>query len=165
MNAFTLAGWDNFFVASAGAAAALAGLLFVALSINLAKILAIPGLTSRAGETFVPLTIILVISLQALVPGIGIRFFACELLFLGTIAWLFATWLEARAYRAHHYVKFGHLALRVVINQPSTLFIAISGLALILGISGGLYWLIPAILLSFVGAMLNAWILLVEILR
>ncbi|HEY3756624.1 MAG TPA: hypothetical protein VGL42_10785 [Opitutaceae bacterium] len=34
MDAFTLDGWDNFFVASAGAAAALMDLLFVALSIN-----------------------------------------------------------------------------------------------------------------------------------
>jgi modulator of FtsH protease len=165
MNAFTLAGWDNFFVASAGAAAALAGLLFVALSINLARILAIPGLASRAGETFVPLTVVLVISLEALVPGLWIRFFAVELLVVGTIAWLFATIMEQRAYRAHHYRKAQHLLLRIGINQPATLFIPISGLSVILGAPGGFYWLVPAVLLSLVGAMLNAWILLVEILR
>jgi hypothetical protein len=165
MNAYTLAGWDNFFVASSGAAAALAGLLFVALSINLGKILAIPGLASRAGETFVPLTIVLVISLQALVPGLPIRFFAWELIGLGTIAWLWATYMEQRAYRAHHYLKAQHLLLRVGINQPATVFMPISGLAVILGAPGGLYWLVPSILLSFVGTMLNAWVLLVEILR
>jgi hypothetical protein len=44
------AGWDNFFVAEVGAAAALSGLLFVAVSINLTRILAIPHLPARAAE-------------------------------------------------------------------------------------------------------------------
>jgi hypothetical protein len=42
-------GRSDFLVASAGATAALAGLVFVALSINLAKILALEGVTERAG--------------------------------------------------------------------------------------------------------------------
>jgi hypothetical protein len=165
MNASTLTGWENFFLASAGAAAALAGLLFVALSINLTRILAIPGLASRAGETFVPLTIILILSLQALVPGRGIRIFSAELIGLGGTAWVFASWIEVNAIRSHHYIKPWHLLLRIGINQPATLFVLIAGLSVILGLPGGLYWLVPSVCLSFVGAMLNAWILLVEILR
>jgi hypothetical protein len=165
MNSFTLNGWEDFFVASSGASAALAGLLFVALSINLARILAIPGLAGRAGETFIPLGINLVVALLALVPGQGLRAFAIELAILGAVAWCSASWIEVHAFRAGHFLKPMHLALRVVINQPATLAILVAGLSLLFNLPGGLYWLVPGVLLSFVGAMLNAWILLVEILR
>jgi fatty acid desaturase len=40
-----------------------------------------------------------------------------------------------------------------------------AGLTLILGAGGGLYWLVPAMVLGFGGAVLNAWVLLVEIVR
>lgn len=40
-----------------------------------------------------------------------------------------------------------------------------AGLTLILGAGGGLYWLVPAMILGFGGAVLNAWVLLVEIVR
>ena len=46
-------GWSNFLVAVAGAAGALAGRVFVSLSINLARILALPGVTGRAAETLI----------------------------------------------------------------------------------------------------------------
>jgi hypothetical protein len=52
-NAYSAAGWENFLVAETGtAAAALAGLLFVAVSINLSRIVSYPGLPGRAGVIF-----------------------------------------------------------------------------------------------------------------
>jgi modulator of FtsH protease len=165
MNAFTLGGWDNFFVASVGASAAVAGLLLVALSINLARILAIPGLAARAGETLIPLVVVLIVALLALVPGQGVRALAGELLGLGLVTWVSATVLEIRAYRCRHFQKPFHLVTRVVLHQPATLCFPLAGLSLLLGFPGGLYWLVPAFCLTFVGAMINAWILLVEILR
>ena len=45
------ADWSNFLVAEAGASAALAGLLFVAVSINIAKIIEYPGVSgARRGS-------------------------------------------------------------------------------------------------------------------
>jgi hypothetical protein len=35
----------------------------------------------------------------------------------------------------------------------------------ILGHGGGLYWLVATLVFSFVSAVINAWVLLVEILR
>jgi modulator of FtsH protease len=165
MNSLTLAGWENFFVASAGTAAALAGLLFVALSINLSQILKIPGLAARAGETFIPLAVTLVFSLLALVPGRPIRIFAVELTCLGGFVWAASSVIQLRAIRDRHFVRAWHLVLRLSINQPANLTVVLAGLSLTFGFPGGLYWLVPAVLLAFVGAMLNAWILLVEILR
>ena len=45
--------WSTFFAAQVGAGAALTGLVFVALSINLKQILAFPGLPSRAAEAII----------------------------------------------------------------------------------------------------------------
>ena len=68
MHGYSIDGWDSFFVAGTGAAAALTGLVFVALSINLTQILSAPGLPGRAGETIAMLTEAVVISLLGLVP-------------------------------------------------------------------------------------------------
>jgi hypothetical protein len=165
MSSFSLAGWENFFVASAGAAASIAGLLFVALSINLSQILKIPGLAARAGETFIPLAVTLIISLLALVPGHPIRAFGIELICIGGATWIASSCIQYRAIRARHFVKVWHLVIRLAFNQPANLAVFTAGLSLIFGFPGGLHWLVPAILLAFAGAMNNAWILLVEILR
>jgi len=45
--------WTNFAVALAGVAAVLTGLVFVALSVNLERILWVAGLPGRAGETVI----------------------------------------------------------------------------------------------------------------
>ena len=45
--------WADFFSAELGAAAALTGLVIVGISINIARILAEPGLPGRAAETLV----------------------------------------------------------------------------------------------------------------
>lgn len=51
MSGYSLDEWGDFAVATVGAAAVLAGLFFAAVSINLERIVRIPGLPGRAGET------------------------------------------------------------------------------------------------------------------
>jgi len=41
----------------------------------------------------------------------------------------------------------------------------VAGGTLLAGAGGGLYWLLPALVLGFAGSVFNAWILLVEIHR
>ena len=65
-----LLGWHDFFLAAAGASAALLGLLFVGVSINLAAIAADEriDLRARAGQAFANLISVLVIGLTMLIP-------------------------------------------------------------------------------------------------
>jgi|GEM_PF-5291833 len=46
-------GWEKFFIAKVGALAALLGLIFVGVSINLVRIISIPGLPNRALLAFI----------------------------------------------------------------------------------------------------------------
>lgn len=69
----TLLPWHDFFLAAAGATAALLGLLFVGVSINLSTIAAAErvDLRTRAGMAFANLVFVLVLSLLMLVPDRG----------------------------------------------------------------------------------------------
>ena len=83
--------WHDLFVGVAGAAAVLAGLLFVSLSINLRYILGQAWLLRRAALTLVLLFEALVIAILGLVPGQSPAILAVELLCLGGAVWLGAT--------------------------------------------------------------------------
>jgi hypothetical protein len=65
--------WHDFFLAQAGAAGVLTGLVFVGVSINLEKIVSDPrsGLAGRAAEALILLVAVLLASVLALVPGQG----------------------------------------------------------------------------------------------
>ena len=68
-----MADWHDFFLAAAGAAAVLAGLVFVGLSINLDVIMSNPtyGLAGPALEALVLLVTELIVTILLLVPAQG----------------------------------------------------------------------------------------------
>jgi hypothetical protein len=69
MRAYDPAAWVPFFTAMIAAAAALTGLLFVAVSINLVRMLdAARGLPARSAETLATLLLVVVSSALALIP-------------------------------------------------------------------------------------------------
>jgi hypothetical protein len=83
--------WHDFFVGAAGATAALTGLLFVSLSINLQQILEQPWLPRRAALTLMLLFEALVVAILGLVPGQSPVTLGVEYLGVGGGVWLFAT--------------------------------------------------------------------------
>jgi len=45
----------------------------------------------------------------------------------------------------------------------TAVLIAVTGLSFLLKAGGGLYWLIPAVLASLVGGVVNAWPFLIKV--
>jgi len=90
---YSASAWTDFAVAVAGAAAALSGLLFVAVSINLSRILAFPNLPARAGQTLIMLVTPLVVALLVLIPDqrhdlLGVELLAGAALLVPALGWL-----------------------------------------------------------------------------
>ena len=92
-------GWSDFLVASSGATGALTGLVFVAISINLEKILDNPGLPARAGQTIIVLANALVASLVALAAHPSPTQLGAALLLIGLAGWAATTFTGWRSWR------------------------------------------------------------------
>ncbi len=164
MFAYDPSEWTDLFVAAAGATAALAGLLFVAVSINLDRILRETGLPDRALETVMMLLGALVVSIIGLIPGQSDGALGFEIFLAG----LLLAWLVARlqlVYDPSVPVPRGWLISRWGIRALSTVPLILGGASLMTGDGGGLYWVVAGIVFAIVGAVANAWVLLVEILR
>jgi|HubBroStandDraft_1064217.scaffolds.fasta_scaffold90541_1 hypothetical protein len=159
------AGWTDFLVASAGATGALSGLAFVALSINLTRILELPGVVWRGGETILLLAAGLMGSLIALVPGLAKPDLGILLIALWVPTWGVPTLIQIQAIRGRQYYRAGFALMRFVLHQMATLPFLFAALSLEGLMPGGLYWLAAALLMCLAVGMLNAWILLVEIMR
>src|ERR1700722_11613569 len=143
--------WSNFFVAEAGASAALTGLIIVAVSINLATLLKTSALSGRAAETVALLTGVLVLASFGVVPGQPLDVLGAEFIATGLVLAIGSTMIRRR--------------LREIIVYGASLPPVAAGVSLMAGWGGGLYWLVPGVIIALVGCVLNTWVLLVEILR
>ena len=165
MTAYDSAQWTDLFVATAGASAALAGLVFVAVSINIERILKYPGLPERALETLLFLVVVLLVSVVALIPGqshvaLGAELLAILFVFGGVILRQSTNQaLEGEEMRLSW--RVARWALRVSATVP----FLIGAVSILAESGGGLYWLVAGIVLAIAASVSNAWVLLVEILR
>jgi len=157
--------WHDLFVATAGASAALTGLIFVGVSINLARILSIPKLPGRALLSLILLMTILIISIvllmpQQLITGIGI-----EVFIIGLCCWLLALRIDISIQRSTS-KEFKNLNLfNLAFEQTAVLPYPIAAIFFLSGNDFGFYLIVIAFILSFIKAMADAWVLLIEINR
>ena len=158
--------WTGFFAAELGAAAALAGLVMVAISINLGRILADPVLPGRAVETLVLPTGVLVAASYALVPAQPPVVLGVEIALTGIAMWVVPAWLQRRVRRSQSRgAALRNFLPRVLLVQFSSLPIVVAGVLICLGSDNAFYWMVPGIVTSLIATVINAWVLLVEILR
>lgn len=162
--------WHDFFVVVAGAAAVLAGLVFVGVSINLDTIMSNPGygLPGRALEALVLLVAVLIATILLLVPAQGTVLAGAEVLAVGLVDWATVVIIQVlvlRNWRSLEPSFRWHFVPRVVLCQVAMLPIVAAGVGVIGWGVGGLYWLVVGVVLSFLVAVLDAWVLLVEIHR
>jgi hypothetical protein len=165
VTAYRVSEWSNLFVATAGASAALAGLVFVAVSINIERILKFPGLPERGLETVLLLLGVLIVSVVGLIPGQGRTALGVELLVVSlTVGLVLARLPTIQSTTSGHEPRvwvLGRLAIRLV----GTILLMAGSISILLAAGGGLYWIVAGIVFAVMGAVVNAWVLLVEILR
>jgi hypothetical protein len=162
--------WHDFFLAQAGAAGVLTGLVFVGVSINLQKIVSNPssGLAGRAAEALILLVAVLIASVLVLVPGQGPGVLGAEVLVVGLAAWGWIVAIQLPRLWEWGTLRAdlrGPFVLRVVFGQVATLPLVIAGVAVLWVGPGGLYWLVAGTVFSIIAALADAWVLLVEINR
>lgn len=164
--AYDIESWSELMVAVVGAMAALAGLFFVALSINVDEIVRLRKLPGRPAATVAMLVILLLAGILALIPGQAIWLLGAELAALGLGVTIFSA--IAMRPREDDDPKLNSFKYRI---QPLLIMLVPCALLVIAGVSlaaeagGGLYWLAATFVTGTFACMTNAWVLLVEIKR
>ncbi len=164
-SAYNPAAWSGFFSAEVGASAALAGLIFVAVSINLSQIVKQKQLVSRSAKALLSLMSVLFTSSLCLIPDMSRSILGYELAALGIVIWAGTTLSQYGAAHRNLYVGAKTKVFHFVLTEISAIPFVAGGLSLAWGFGGGLYWLAAGTVLSLANALFDAWVLLIEIQR
>lgn len=159
-----LEAWREFNVAMAGATAALAGLVIVAASVNIDKIVKAATLTARLAAAIAALVLALVVSAVGLVPGVDPLWYGVTII---------GSTILATPFQVH--------ATRVILTDPEPLQRAriaksvpgfvplaaylLAGVGLVFAHPSGLALTAVGCLVAIVSALIVSWVVLVEVLR
>jgi len=158
-------GWEGFFAAQVGAAATLAGLVFVGVSINLSKIVGSGHLPNRAMESIVILMLNLLVASAFLIPGQNRLALGLEVLAGGLFVWAALSAMHIQTARTieREFRRQGMVAAA----QGQLYAIAICATGVVIAWKGapGAYLLTAPMLFGYFVALSNAWVLTIEINR
>ena len=165
MSPDSLSEWQTLLSMQAGAAATLTGLVFVAASINLTKIVATPLLTVRVVESLVQFLQVFFVRSVMIVPHQSSFALAIEILVVSFMSWA----MQILGFIRYHRARLGNphwwLGLRLAVTHFSTIPFFVVGIGLLLGLNNALYWAVPGFCFSFVAGLFNSWVLLIEVAR
>ncbi|MCC2031029.1 hypothetical protein [Microbacterium allomyrinae] len=156
--------WSEFNVAMVGATAALAGLVIVASSVNIAEIIKSNTLTARLAAAIAALVLAIIVTGVGLVPDVGILSYGVVIgvsTLLAAIFQVHATRVIAHDPDPEHVARVFKAALGFA---PITAYAAAS-LALLFAAPVGLTIAAVGTLLAIVSAIVVSWVALVEVLR
>ena len=139
--------WGTFAAITGSSAAALAGLLFVTVSLHSKEIANYEPVAFRAFNALIMFVMVLFVSLLIVIPGQGYRALGIEL-----IALVAFTLFVMVSYTSGN------------VDPPITVFVLLptlaAGIVLVVGAHAGLYVLVAAMLASLAFGALTTWLLL-----
>jgi hypothetical protein len=165
VEAVTAGDWETFYSAQLGAAATLGGLVFVGLSLNLKTILSFAWLPSRALLALMVLMAVLIVSSLMLVPGQSLTVLGTEIAVLGFVFLVIGTSIEISALRKVSPQNRHSFIANLILLELGILPYVVGGILLMLDFGSGFYWIAAGVIVSFVKAVMDSWVLLVEINR
>jgi hypothetical protein len=154
--------WATFAVIIGGAAAALIGLLFVAVSIKVDTIAASAELRNRAAQTLGLFVTVLFIGSLLAIPGQTYRVLGAELIALAVLSGSVLLVLDRRASTDTTRQPLGRQLDEVAPNTVTSVLLLASALVLVSGVHAGLYVLVAPVLVALVGGVTSAWLLLIR---
>ena len=154
--------WSDFFVAQVGASAALAGLIFVGVSISLEEIIRYPHLVRRAASALVLLLATLVAASALLAPLPSDDVAGGVIIGVGVVAWLMVVALGVVGARRAPSPYQVSAWVAAALGQLAIVPFVVAGITMLVSGTAGLFWLIPGFMLCFIVALADAWVLLVE---
>ncbi|RKT33393.1 hypothetical protein DEU34_1986 [Microbacterium sp. AG1240] len=159
-----LEGWTDFHVAMVGATAALAGLVIVASSVNIAQIVKAATITSRLAAAIAGLVLAIVVAGAALIPGIPAGAYGAVVL---------VSTFGAGAFQAHAAAVIARdpdpddhaRVLKSALGFVPIAAYAASGVTVFFDPSTALVIAAVGCIVAIVSAIVVSWVALVEVLR
>ena len=167
-----VSGWHDFYIMAGGAAAALTGLVVVALSLHAKAIMAHPLFRDRAFAAIVALMTQVFLAAAVLVPtqsslALGLEVGVVAVFWLARSVWAIpyirgnAARLRGRAYEYRR--PASHWAMEWTVWIVWVAALVASAVELSLGSANGLYLLAAAMVLMFGSQVWSAWVLISEV--
>jgi hypothetical protein len=160
--------WSTFAVIAGSAAAALTGLLFVAVSIRTDVITKSQELRNRAAQTLTLFVTVLFIAVLLAIPDQSLRVLGGEVLALAIITAGAMLILDQRASvlpnpQAATAHRVASILDAVAPNAITSVLLLAAGLLLLFGVYAGLDVLILPVLVALAGGVTSAWLLLTKL--
>lgn len=157
--------WHDFLIAMAGASGALVGLLFIAISISLDLLMKAPQLLTRAAACLELLTGVLMFCCALLMPGLGQTSVGWIILVGGIVIWCVTTFSSYRVVATAEREYRSRSIVALVLFQVATVPTVVAGLAAFRIGNDAMYILASAFIVSFAVAVLDSWVLMIEVRR
>jgi hypothetical protein len=159
-------GWTDFGVAAAGATAALAGLLIVAMSVNVDQIIHAKAPIAGARSTIASLVLAIAVSLLILPAAQTVVALGVITLVLTAIAVVIQLMSIAAQWNLTREGVTGPIRATIVaLATAEHVPFLVGAVMLIAGLPSGMWGILIGVVMVVIASMVNAWVLLIEVRR